>query len=138
MEGMTMTAELKNAIQAWPSIKGIFFVPHTLKDYKKLIKILDEIIDEVGENENHPLAPLLETIGSLAQSYEEKALPELKGNPVSVLKYLMAEHDVGQNNLREIGSQGVVSEILSGKRSLNLRQIKALATRFHVSPAAFI
>ena len=38
----------------------------------------------------------------------------------------------------EIGSQGVVSEVLSGKQDLNLRQIQALSQRFHVSPAVFI
>jgi HTH-type transcriptional regulator/antitoxin HigA len=36
-----------------------------------------------------------------------------------------------------LGSQGVVSEILSGKRELNTRQIAALADRFGVSPAVF-
>ncbi|MEO1801157.1 MAG: transcriptional regulator, partial [Cyanobacteria bacterium J06629_2] len=40
-------------------------------------------------------------------------------------------------DLSEIGSQGVVSEILSGKRKLNVRQIQLLAERFHVSPATF-
>lgn len=34
--------------------------------------------------------------------------------------------------------QGVVSEILNAKRDLNVRQIRALAKRFHVSPTVFI
>ena len=38
----------------------------------------------------------------------------------------------------EIGSQGVVSEVLTGKRELNARQIKRLAKRFNVSPAVFV
>jgi HTH-type transcriptional regulator/antitoxin HigA len=50
----------------------------------------------------------------------------------------MEEHDLRQSDLPEIGSQGVVSEILSGKRELNVRQIKELAQRFQVSPAVFI
>ncbi|MDP3423577.1 MAG: hypothetical protein Q8S32_07420 [Burkholderiaceae bacterium] len=41
-------------------------------------------------------------------------------------------------NLPDIGSQGVVSEILAGKRELNLRQVRALAQRFAVSPATFV
>jgi HTH-type transcriptional regulator/antitoxin HigA len=40
--------------------------------------------------------------------------------------------------LPEIGSQGVVSEVLAGKRELNTRQIRALAKRFGVSPAVFV
>ena len=47
-------------------------------------------------------------------------------------------NQLSQSELPEIGSQGVVSEILNGKRSLNIRQIKALAERFNVSPATFL
>jgi HTH-type transcriptional regulator/antitoxin HigA len=50
----------------------------------------------------------------------------------------MSEHDLRQTDLPEIGSQGVVSEVLTGKRELNTRQIKRLAKRFNVSPAVFI
>jgi HTH-type transcriptional regulator/antitoxin HigA len=50
----------------------------------------------------------------------------------------LTEHDLKQSDLPEVGSQGVVSEILSGKRDLNVRQMRALAKRFGVSPAVFI
>jgi HTH-type transcriptional regulator/antitoxin HigA len=51
----------------------------------------------------------------------------------------MELHELNQSDLaNEIGSQGVVSEILNGKRELNVRQIKALARRFHVDPSTFI
>lgn len=50
----------------------------------------------------------------------------------------MEEHGPAQSDLPEVGSQGVVSEVLSGKRELNVRQIRALAKRFHVSPAVFM
>jgi HTH-type transcriptional regulator/antitoxin HigA len=50
----------------------------------------------------------------------------------------MVEHDLTQSHLSEIGSHGVVSEILNRKRELNVRQIRALANRFHVSLAVFI
>ena len=50
----------------------------------------------------------------------------------------MESHKLNQSNLHEIGSQGVVSEILNGMRELNLRQIKMLAKFFKVTPATFI
>jgi HTH-type transcriptional regulator/antitoxin HigA len=50
----------------------------------------------------------------------------------------MEEHELTQSDLPEVGSQGVVSEILNGKRELNVRQIRALAERFGVSTAVFI
>jgi HTH-type transcriptional regulator/antitoxin HigA len=50
----------------------------------------------------------------------------------------MEEHGLKQAELGEVGSQGIVSEILAGKRELNVRQIRALARRFGVSPAVFV
>lgn len=50
----------------------------------------------------------------------------------------MEEHRLTQSDLPDVGSQGVVSEILHGKRQLNVRQIRALADRFGVSPAVFM
>ena len=58
--------------------------------------------------------------------------------PLDTLKALMEEHGLKQSDLLELGSQGVVSEILSGKRQLNIRQVKLLAKRFKVSPAVFV
>jgi HTH-type transcriptional regulator / antitoxin HigA len=42
------------------------------------------------------------------------------------------------SQVKEVGSQGVVSEILSGKRELNLRQVRALARRFGIAADAFL
>ena len=50
----------------------------------------------------------------------------------------MESHNLPQSALTELGSQGVVSEILSGKRKLNIRQIKALAKRSNVTLDTFI
>ena len=133
-----MNAHLKEIAKVWPDIQNIFSVPHNEKDYKKLVNLLDILIDEVGNDESHHLASLMETIGSLIETYETHKLPEIEGHPVDVLKVLMEEHGIRQSDLPEIGSQGVVSEVISGKRQLNIRQIKALGKRFNVSPAVFI
>ena len=50
----------------------------------------------------------------------------------------MQEHGLRQADLPEIGSQGVVSGVLGGRRELNARQIKWLAKRLGVSPAVFV
>jgi HTH-type transcriptional regulator/antitoxin HigA len=108
------------------------------KDYRKAVAILDEILDEIGEDEEHPLADLAEALALFIHSYEEShaKIPEA-GGP-EILKSLMKEHGLTQSDLPEIGSQGVVSEILSGARELNVRQIRRLAKRFGVSPAVFV
>ena len=108
------------------------------KDYRKAVAILDEILDEIGQNETHPLADLAEALAVFIHSYEEAhaRIPEATGP--EVLRLLMEAHGLTQSELPEVGTQGVVSEILSGERELNIRQIRRLAKRFGVSPAVFI
>ncbi|RJP54782.1 MAG: helix-turn-helix domain-containing protein [Deltaproteobacteria bacterium] len=132
-----MNTQLKEIEKVWTEIQNVFSVPHNEKDYNKLVSLLDVLIDEVGDNESHPLASLMETIGILVETYEAHNIPEIKGNPIDTLKALMEEHGLKQSDMSEIGSQGVVSEILTGKRQLNIRQIKILSKRFNVSPAVF-
>jgi transcriptional regulator with XRE-family HTH domain len=70
--------------------------------------------------------------------YEDTHVPYSDSSASEILRTLMEEHALKQSDLSEIGSQGVVSEILSGKRDLNVRQITQLAARFGVSPALFM
>ena len=46
-------------------------------DYDQRVDLLDRLIDEVGENENHPLASLMELPGVLIEKYEDEHVPEL-------------------------------------------------------------
>ena len=46
-------------------------------EYQWLDDILEELIFSVGENENHPLAPLMEFIIRLIVNYEDKYVPQL-------------------------------------------------------------
>ena len=67
-----MESQLENIANVWPQIKNIFSVPHTDAEYENLVSMLDNLIDEVGENENHPLSSLMESIGNLIETYENK------------------------------------------------------------------
>ena len=133
-----MNSQLENISKVWPTIKAIFSVPHSEDEYQALVNTLDSLVDEVGNNQNHKLAPVMETIGNLIENYEDQEYKIKEASPVDTLKYLMQEHGLKQSDLKEIGSQGVVSEILTGKRMLNLEQIKKISSRFHVSPLVFI
>lgn len=55
----------------------VVFVPHGESEYQQLVEMLDSLIDVVGENENHPLASLMEVIGVLIEKYEGEHVPEL-------------------------------------------------------------
>ena len=133
-----MLPQLEKIAGVWPTIKNIFSVPHTETEYEHLVSLLDSLIDEIGEDESHPLSSLMESLGNLIENYENNSLPAISGTPIETLQYLMKEHSIKQSELPEIGSQGVVSEILKGKRNLNIRQIKDLSVKFNLSPAVFI
>jgi len=133
-----MASQLQDITSVWPSISSILSIPHTKNEYENLVSLLDGLIEEVGENEGHPLSSLMETIGNLIETYENNDVRPITGTPREALHYLMEEHGLKQSDLHELGSQGVVSEIIGGKRNLNIRQIKALSSRFGVSPIVFI
>ena len=133
-----MIAELERLSVAWTQMSGVLSVPHTEAEYLRISALLDLVVDEVGEHDSHPLASLMETLGTLVDVYEREHVVELPASPVAVLRMLMDEHGLTQSDLPELGSQGVVSEILRGRRQINVRQVRALSARFGVSPAAFI
>ncbi len=133
-----MNSQLENISKVWPTVKAIFSVPHSEKECRVLVKALDSLIDEVGNDQNHKLAPVMETIGNLIENYETQEYKINESSPIEALKYLMQEHGLKQSDLKEIGSQGVVSEILTGKRTLNIEQVKKISHKFHVSPLVFI
>ena len=107
---------------------------HTKMEYDRTVAVLDEI----GQQETHPLADLAETLALSIEAYEDIDIPIPNTSAPAILRSLMEEHDLAQSDLPEIGSQGVVSEILTSKRDLNVRQISRLAERFGVSPAVFM
>lgn len=69
--------DVARTANAWSSLAGTVFVPHSLEEYRRLVALLDNLIDEVGENETHTLAPLMEIVGVLVQNYEADHVPEL-------------------------------------------------------------
>ncbi|MBN1486576.1 MAG: transcriptional regulator [Anaerolineae bacterium] len=126
-----------NFINNWELLAESIFVPANKAEYDKLVALLDEVMDVVRDDESHPLASLMEVLGVLIENYEDRYVPELDSDPIAVLKHFMVEYNLRQWDLPELGSQGVVSEILNGKRKLNLRQIQALSQRFKVPLSVF-
>ena len=77
------------------------------------------------------LGPLFEDFAPILVNLE-------KISGVDILEFLMEQHSLRQVDLvDELGSQSIVSEILSHKRKLNSQQIYTLSKRFGISPSAF-
>lgn len=132
-----MTALAAETLDHWAAIQPLLMIQNE-GDYDRAVATLNTLLDEVDTNEQHPLYGLLDTLGTVIAAYEADhlELPDVSGS--EILAYLIQEHNLRQSDLPEVGSQGVVSEVLNGKRELNVRQIRALAARFGVSPAVFV
>jgi HTH-type transcriptional regulator / antitoxin HigA len=71
-------AELAKVTEAWPPISRAVRVPRTNAEYEELVAFLDHLTDEVGENENHPLASLMDVVGVLIEKYEDEHVAKLE------------------------------------------------------------
>lgn len=108
------------------------------KDYARAVSAMNALLDAGAADESHPLAGLAATLGELIGDYDARQFPVPDVSGREMLRFLMEQHGLTQSELPEVGSQGVVSEILSGKRELNLRQVRALARRFGIAADAFL
>ena len=51
--------------------------PYTEKEYHETVSLLDSLIDQVSEDDSHPLASLMEILGVLIEKYEDDHVPEI-------------------------------------------------------------
>ena len=123
--------------ESWTNLRPLLTIRNE-REYDRAVKRLNGLLDEIGTNERHPLYGFMDALGTLIQAYEEQHHKFAECSGADMLRHFMEEHGLTQADLPEVGSQGVVSEVLSGKRELNVRQIRALAKRFRVSPAVFV
>ncbi|MFI4941054.1 MAG: type II toxin-antitoxin system HigA family antitoxin [Burkholderiales bacterium] len=132
-----VVAEITARFQALTSFVPLHAI-RTKRDYDKAVSTLNQLFDAGAADEKSPLADLVNTLGALIDDYEEEHHPAKDVSSVAMIRFLMEQHDLTQSDLPGIGTQGVVSEILRGKRELNVRQIRALCERFHVPSSVFI
>jgi HTH-type transcriptional regulator/antitoxin HigA len=109
----------------------------TQAEYDAAVAALNRLLDAGAADERHPLANLAATLGELIGDYDDAhyPLPEVSGT--DLLKFLMQQHGLKQGDLPEIGTQGVVSEIINGKRAINLRQAWTLKEGFGIPAEPF-
>ena len=106
-----------------------------VKDYRNALKSMEIVFDET----EGPLAEYAETLAILIEHYEEENFPVKTASGIEILKFLMEQNSLKQKDLVGIlGGKSTVSEILNGKRPLNLKHIRLLADQFQVKPATFV
>ena len=120
---------------------SVFKKPNNVREYAKLEKILDQLIDEVRDNEKHPLIDAMEIIGENLEQYDNEHYPEIGHNvsEIDMVKYLMISCDFHQKDLADIfGGQANVSKFLNGERPLSKNQILGLKKKFGISADFFV
>lgn len=70
-------SQLETLTRIWTPISSLLCVSHTDAEYTRLVSLLDEITDEVGEDEVRPLASFMDALGSLIHGDEAHSVPEL-------------------------------------------------------------
>jgi HTH-type transcriptional regulator/antitoxin HigA len=133
-----MSALIRLAAEHWQFVSPLLRKPKNEADYDALVIALDELLDLIGEDESNPLMSLVDILSDWIEAYDHEHRPMPLASGVDVLRAMMREHGLNQSDLPGVGAQSVVSEILSGKRQLNIRQIRWLAERFGVSVETFI
>jgi HTH-type transcriptional regulator/antitoxin HigA len=139
----TITVNPITVVPAWQALQDALPVQlapiRTQAQYKKIVSLMNGLLDVVGDREDHPLAGFLDLVGQLVEDYEKDRVTIPEAAPCKVLRFLMDQHGLTQEHLsKELGGQSVVSAILNGKREINVRQAKALAARFHVPASLFV
>jgi HTH-type transcriptional regulator/antitoxin HigA len=82
---------------------------------------------------------ILRLLVSLIEKFEDEHYQLAASSPHSILLHLMEERGLRQTDLVGlIGSRGVVSEVINGKRTISKSQAKSLGEFFHVDPSLFI
>ena len=132
-----MSALIKQAAEHWRYVAPLLRKPANEDEYDELVEALDELLVLIEDNESHPLASLASHMGDLIEAYDEARRPMPKSNGLDVLRYLMLEHGLGEADLPDLGSPDLVSDILIGRRELDIHHIRALSDHFKVPPDVF-
>lgn len=136
---MSTRIDVKQLLPVWESFRSATDIT-PIRDqthYVQMVAMLEALLAESAGDEQHSAMGLVDIVGDLIADYETAHHPLPEAHGVDALRFLMQQHGLKQGDLAEIGSQGVVSEILGGKRELNIRQIRMLSERFAVSPGTF-
>ena len=135
-----MTLAVQPLTAAWGTLHTLipFFPIRDQQHYEQAAEALSSLLDIVGEDEQHPLYDLTDTLGMLLFAYEEQHFQKPAVCGADVLRFLMQEHGLTAADLPEIGNEALLLDILAGKQSLTIEQVQMLARRFHVTAASFV
>ncbi len=109
----------------------------TEEEYDRLLAVAERLT--FAKNRTPEEKALHKLLVTLIEVYEAQNYPIDKSEPHEILQHIMEASGTRQADLVGIiGSSGVVSEVVNGKRAISKAQAKALGDYFKVSPSLFI
>ena len=136
----TMAVNPQAILQAWMPFKETIGVTsvHNETDYARATATIDVLLNAIGDAEEHPLADVLDYLAEQVRVYEEEHSAIPAAEPREVLRFLMEQHGLKQEDLIDCAPQGRISEILSGAREISKAQARRFARRFRVHADLFL
>jgi HTH-type transcriptional regulator/antitoxin HigA len=109
----------------------------TEEEYDRLLAVAERLT--FAKNLTPEERALYKLLVTLIEVYERENYPMDKSEPHEILQHVMESSGTRQADLVGIiGSSGVVSEVVNGKRAISKAQAKALGDYFKISPSLFI
>lgn len=106
----------------------------TEAENERILKIIENLMRKGEDNVSPEEETLLVLLSELVEDFEEKAYPMPNVPANEILQYILEERGLKQKDLIPLfGSEGVVSEIVSGKRAITLKTAKKLADFLQIS-----
>jgi len=112
-----------------------------IKNKKQYEAALDRIYTLMQKDlkENSKLSDELEILSLLVKNFEDRYFPVPKPNPVEAIKFRLEQMGLSESQLANIlGFRSRKSEILSGKRKLNLAMIRKLHDKLSIPASVLI
>lgn len=111
-------------------------VIETDEECNRLLPIVERLT--FAKNNTPEETALYRLLVMLIVNYEAKNYPS-ESKPHEILQHIMQSSHTSQADLVGIiGSSGVVSEVVNGKREISKAQAKALGNYFSISPCLFL
>ena len=109
----------------------------TEEENERALEIVEKLM--MVKNRTREQSAVLKLLVILIEKFEDEHYQLTAATPQSILLHFMEARGVRQEDLiGVIGSRGVVSEVVNGKRGISKTQAKALGEFFHVSAELFI
>ncbi len=108
------------------------------RDHARALATIEVLLDEIGEDESHPLAEVLDFLAERVRAWEERNTTIPEAEPLEMLRLLMEQNGLRQSDLADCAPQGRISEILNGQRAISKALARQFGQRFGVSPALFL